>query len=741
MSENFKKFLVEDVRRLSPSGAHVALGVFGKHPGWNDFIEPTAEVTQEDLGLETDSLNLVKIVLLVNGIGGQIDSAAWEALEPAKQLPGFGHVFVWQRSGQFIIGRLWSSSDGKGRKKYPMVACAHFFGVPLGWALKQTLPVLKDVEEGCLKATKADDVRRILLRSRAVLRAAVSAEGDKGEYSPVPQAELQRILHPPGNPNPEAFLRVLYQVEQQLGPFSAGGAKARNASATAQAQQIRVPVVGDAPEQSLLFWTKFFLKLVDPSFPMLITMPLEKGWVDVTVGEPQTQEFFCLRATPKALPLSSEVPYKLEESFRSKAARYLEGFQQGTNEGFQFESQTTTVSAGPEPAKGGILKWLGVGVFVVIAGAAVMLLLPKDNKPVAAASTPVTNPPADDAAKLKEKAAAEEALLAEEKKKEAAVAAEATRKADAEAAVKAKEQRDAELASAAEEKKKADMAAAAEAETKRKALQDAEIARQAEEQKKADAIAAAKQKADAEAAALKAEQQRLAALAQQASNAVTSGNPVNVAIVAKVESPVKTNEAVVVPKPLTNAAFPPSSSGQTEFTNSAGMVLEQLPSGMWVGKYEVTQAEYRRVMGKNPSKSVNDLQPVEEVSWNDALLFCRKLTEMEKGVLPPGAVYTLPTEKQWIELCGGEKFTDLPPGTIGGKSAPPVVGSSGLANKYGLYDVLGSVWEWCMDDVPGGEKLLKGGAYNSANFDRQLGPDQTASNCGFRCIIVTQQAP
>jgi hypothetical protein len=50
----------------------------------------------------------------VNGIGGQIDSGAWEKLEPAQQLPDFNHIFVWQRSGQILVGRLWSSSDGKG---------------------------------------------------------------------------------------------------------------------------------------------------------------------------------------------------------------------------------------------------------------------------------------------------------------------------------------------------------------------------------------------------------------------------------------------------------------------------------------------------------------------------------------------------------------------------------------------------------------------------------------------------
>src|SRR6267142_2546677 len=105
MSDFFKKFSLEDAGRFSPDGRCVALAAFGKHPGWDDHVE--------DLGLEPASLNLAKTVLYVNGIGGQIDSGAWEKSDPAQQLPDFRHLFVWQRSGQILIGRLWSSSDGK----------------------------------------------------------------------------------------------------------------------------------------------------------------------------------------------------------------------------------------------------------------------------------------------------------------------------------------------------------------------------------------------------------------------------------------------------------------------------------------------------------------------------------------------------------------------------------------------------------------------------------------------------
>ena len=94
-----------------------------------------------------------------------------------------------------------------------------------------------------------------------------------------------------------------------------------------------------------------------------------------------------------------------------------------------------------------------------------------------------------------------------------------------------------------------------------------------------------------------------------------------------------------------------------------------LTEGYWLGKYEVTQAQYQAVMGKNPSYFKGDDLPVECVSWDDAANFCAKLTEIERaaGRLPAGYEYVLPTEAQWEYACragttsalnNGEDLTD-----------------------------------------------------------------------------------
>ncbi len=146
-----------------------------------------------------------------------------------------------------------------------------------------------------------------------------------------------------------------------------------------------------------------------------------------------------------------------------------------------------------------------------------------------------------------------------------------------------------------------------------------------------------------------------------------------------------------------------------------------LTKGFWLGKYEVTQGEWETLMGNNPSrffKSAEKRAPVEGVSWEEAMAFCRKLTERERsaGRLPRGYEYSLPTEAQWEYACragtrsafsygsslssrqanfeGNYPYGGASKGPYLKKTAP--VGSY-ASNDWGLYDMHGNVWEWCYD--------------------------------------------
>ncbi len=204
-----------------------------------------------------------------------------------------------------------------------------------------------------------------------------------------------------------------------------------------------------------------------------------------------------------------------------------------------------------------------------------------------------------------------------------------------------------------------------------------------------------------------------------------------------------------------------------------------LTKGYYLGKYEVTQAQYETVTGKNPSYFKGDNLPVEMVSWYDAKAFCEKLTLQEKtaGRLPQGYEYTLPTEAQWEYACRAGTMTALNNGknlsdrkkcfklnevgwysdNSNGQTHP--VGQK-QANSWGLYDMHGNVYEWCLDwyrayptsamtdpmeSAIGSSCVLRGGCWVSfADYCRSANrnyynPSNPDSGHGFRVALVPVQ--
>ena len=153
------------------------------------------------------------------------------------------------------------------------------------------------------------------------------------------------------------------------------------------------------------------------------------------------------------------------------------------------------------------------------------------------------------------------------------------------------------------------------------------------------------------------------------------------------------------------------------FDNERPVTWVTLTQPFWLGRTAVTQGQYQAVMGSNPSHftTVGKDAPVEQLSWDDAMAFCAKLTEREKaaGRLPTGYAYTLPTEAQREYACRagteGPFAGDLDAmawyGANSGGTTHPV--GTKAPNAWGLYDMEGDVWEWCRDwyadKLPGGE--------------------------------------
>lgn len=297
-----------------PGSAHV--GAFGKHPGWNDHLD--------DIGLDTEPLIAAKQYLYVQGIGGVIDAGQWEALPPGEALAEFRHTFVWMDDRETLIGRLWSSSDGKGRTKYPMVVAAHFSnrnapGIP------DATPLVDELEQACRATTSPDDVHRLVHQARAAAAQLLEAPAPQ----PAPRAAFAHALGI--EPESEAAARVAYSVGSHFAGIEATGVgkvriNLKLGQFKGQAQHIRLPADPAQPIASHRFWRDFFATSIPAGAPQLFIFPASSPWLDLIVGLPTARHLFCLRAGEKALPLANHIPFNLPDSAKASAAARWRSF-------------------------------------------------------------------------------------------------------------------------------------------------------------------------------------------------------------------------------------------------------------------------------------------------------------------------------------------------------------------------------------------------------------------------------
>ena len=210
--------------------------------------------------------------------------------------------------------------------------------------------------------------------------------------------------------------------------------------------------------------------------------------------------------------------------------------------------------------------------------------------------------------------------------------------------------------------------------------------------------------------------------------------------------------------------IPPGSfvmGSENKYLNEQPSHRVTINSGFYLGKYQVTQAQWQKVMGNNPSHFKGDDLPVESVSYNDAYTFIAKLNAQHDGY-----TYRLPTEAEWEYAARagttGHYAGDLDGmawyGSNSGKRTHPVGGKQ--PNAFGLYDMHGNVWEWIEDwyqgsyaDAPtdGSARLrveeqtyrvLRGGSWENYPETCRSGsrgknvPEFRGSLVGFRLVAV-----
>ncbi len=220
-------------------------------------------------------------------------------------------------------------------------------------------------------------------------------------------------------------------------------------------------------------------------------------------------------------------------------------------------------------------------------------------------------------------------------------------------------------------------------------------------------------------------------------------------------------------------AFVPGGSFMMGDTFGAGIENEQPVhevhiDNFYIGRYQVTQAQWKKLMPENPSQFSGDQRPVERVGFDAVLEFARRLTDANQGQF----TFTLPTEAQWEyaarsggrdeKYAGGDSFEKLAwCEENSGNSTNPV--GKKFPNGLGLYDMSGNVWEWCRDyfmekayryheeknpiySKEGQDRVIRGGGWNTDSWSvrcaRRLGfPSQFfGASLGFRLVLLKHPA-
>ena len=316
--EDLGAFFQKLTSRIRPAGSaqpSLDLCLFGKHPGWDDHME--------DIGRQSRELLDFKRMLYVEGVGGNIDSGNWAHLPESERLARFNHLLIATRDDYCIMATLTASADGKGRNLYPIVAAVQARRLNLADLGRLVGPLLLDMREAVQKTSAAAEAQSIVSGYQGHLDALLPnlSPADARSNRLLTGHQAERLFS-----SDTAAARVIYALQRAVESIGHDASSART-------ETLRAPLDSQQPWFAARLWCALARSLVGPDKAVtaveyrhetgITAAAIPSGFVDLIIGNPGSAALFGLRAGAARIPLVSDIPFELDESFKTQIRQYL----------------------------------------------------------------------------------------------------------------------------------------------------------------------------------------------------------------------------------------------------------------------------------------------------------------------------------------------------------------------------------------------------------------------------------
>lgn len=325
-----------------------AVGVFGKHPAWDDFM-PDLIVPPPCAG-ETPPLRTLRRTLIDSAVAAHVEANTFDDWPRVDQLGGFEHVLLYRPAGgtgAVVCGRIDDSEDGRGRRRYPLVLAAQVSaaaapaGLPparaqtlcVDWCCARGLPGLANLHGRLAPAETKAEVTAEATEAAAALARGLPAQLAELAPDQLPDGEaalreLDELLGE-SKPNRRAAMAVLYELENRL----RGYAISSSAPVPQRGDHLRLPTAALVTAEAMRLWAHFLfgelrrdvdVLLVAPADPVRLSPACDDdGWVDLLIGPAAPATTLCLFASTSRVVPATRIPFRYDESFLIRAGRRL----------------------------------------------------------------------------------------------------------------------------------------------------------------------------------------------------------------------------------------------------------------------------------------------------------------------------------------------------------------------------------------------------------------------------------